>query len=341
MDTLIQDLRYGMRMLLKNPSFTMVAVITMALGIGANTALFSVVNSVLLKSLPFKDPDRVVFALETNAKFPAPGVSSSSLTYRDWKEQSQSFESLSGRQPFVANLTSSDQPEKIQGEKVTFDYFTTLGVTPLAGRTFTEAEDKPGGVPVILLSEGLWRRRFGGDSGIVGQTVPINGQPTTVIGIMPNDYRPNIEFWMPAGIVYQNADRNLHNLQVVGRLAPNVSVEQAQTEMSAIAQRLIDQYPDSNTGWGIAIVPFQTLVTYNIRWLLLLLSAGVICVLLIACANVANLLLARAASREKEIAIRLAMGATRGRLIRQVLTESVLISLIGGALGLLIAKVAA
>ena len=337
METLIQDLRYGMRMLFKNPGFTVVAVITMALGIGANTALFSVVNGVMLKSLPFKDPDRVVFALETNANFPAPGVSSSSLNYRDWKEQSQSFESLSGRQPFIANLTSSDQPEKIQGEKVTFDYFTTLGVSPLAGRTFTEAEDKPGGVPVILVSEGLWRRRFGGDSNLVGQAIPINGVPTTVIGIMPNDYRPNIEFWMPAGIVYQNADRNLHNLQVVGRLAPNVRVAQAQTEMSAIAQRLIDRYPESNTGWGIAVVPFHTMVTYNIRWLLLLVSAGVICVLLIACANVANLLLARAASREKEIAIRLAMGATRGRLIRQVLTESVLISLIGGALGMLVA----
>ncbi|HKP10884.1 MAG TPA: ABC transporter permease, partial [Blastocatellia bacterium] len=337
METLIQDLRYGMRMLFKNPSFTVVAVITMALGIGANTALFSVVNGVLLKSLPFKDPDRLVFALETNAKFPAPGVSSSSLNYRDWKEQSQSFETLSARQPFIANLTSSDQPEKIQGEKVTWDYFTTLGVAPLAGRTFSEAEDRPGGEPVILLSQGLWQRRFGGDANVVGQTIPINGQPTTVIGVMPNDYRPNIEFWMPVGIVYKNADRNLHNLQVVGRLAPGVGVAQAQTEMAAIAQRLIEQYPESNTGWGIAVVPFQSLVTFNIRWMLLLLLAAVGLVLLIACANVANLLLARAASREKEIAIRLAMGATRGRLIRQVLTESVLISLIGGGVGLLIA----
>ncbi|MFL6278205.1 MAG: ABC transporter permease [Blastocatellia bacterium] len=337
METLLQDLRFGIRMLVKNPGFTIVAVITMALGIGANTALFSVVNGVLLKSLPFKDPDRLVFAMETNAKFPPPGVGSSTLNYRDWKEQNQSFETLSARQGFIANLTSSDQPERIQGEKATWDYFMTLGIAPLAGRTFTAEEDRPGGVPVILLSEGLWRRRFGSDAGIVGQTIPINGQSATVIGIMPNDYRPNIEFWMPLGISYQNADRNLHNIQVVGRLAAGVTQEQAQTEMSAIAQRLIEQYPESNTGWGVALIPYQNLVTFNIRWALLVLLAAVGCVLLIACANVANLLLARAASREKEIAIRLAMGATRGRLIRQVLTESVLISLIGGAVGMLIA----
>ena len=337
METLLQDLRYGMRMLIKNPGFTIVAVITMALGIGANTALFSVVNGVLLKSLPFKDPDRLVFAMETNAKFPPPGIGSSTLNYRDWKEQNHSFETLSARTGFIANLTSSDQPERIQGEKVTWDYFTTLGVAPLTGRTFTADEDRPGGEPVILLSEGLWRRRFGSDAGIVGQTVPINGQAATVIGIMPNDYRPNIEFWMPLAISYQNADRNLHNIQVVGRLAPGVTQEAAQTEMSAIAQRLAEQYPDLNTGWGVAVIPYQSLVTFNVRWALLVLLAAVGVVLLIACANVANLLLARAASREKEIAIRLAMGATRGRLIRQVLTESVLISLIGGMVGVLIA----
>src|SRR5262249_17330245 len=154
----------------------------------ANTALFSVVNGVLINSLPFKDPNRVMFVLETNAKFPAPGVSCSTLNYRDWKEQSQSFETLSARQAFIGNLTSSEQPEKIQGEKITWDYFPTLGVAPLAGRTFSEEEDRPGGTPVILLSEGLWRRRFGSDAKIVGQAIPINGQSATVIGIMPNDY---------------------------------------------------------------------------------------------------------------------------------------------------------
>jgi len=337
MESLIQDVRYGLRSLAKKPGFTIVAALTMALGIGANTALFSVVNSVLLKSLPFKDPDRVILVLETNAKLPGPGTSASSLNYRDWKEQSHSFEVLSARQQSTANLTTPEQPEKIQGEKATWEYFKTLGIAPIAGRTFSEEEDRPGGAPVILLSKGLWQRRFGGDPKIVGQTVPINGLSATVIGIMPNDYRPNLEFWMPLAISYENADRGLHNIQVVGRLAPNVSLESAQAEMKGIAARLANQYPDFNTGWDVVLFPYQNLVTFNIRWALLTLLAAVCCVLLIACINVANLLLARAVSREKEIAVRLAIGATRGRLVRQVLTESVIVSLMGGVVGVLIA----
>src|SRR5689334_13396158 len=197
METLLRDVRFGLRMLARNPGFTAVAIITMALGLGANTALFSVVNGVMLKSLPFKEPDRLVFVLETNAKFPAPGVSASSLNYRDWKEQSHSFESLAARQGFAGNLTSSERPEKILGEKVTWDYFPTLGVAPLAGRGFTQEEDKPGAPTVLLLSHGLWRRRFGGAPGIVGKAIPFNGQNATVVGIMPNDYRPTVEFWTP------------------------------------------------------------------------------------------------------------------------------------------------
>jgi putative ABC transport system permease protein len=337
MESLFQDLRYGLRMLVKNPGFTLVAVITMALGIGANTALFSVVNGVLLKSLPFKDPNRLVFVQATNVKFPPPGIGVSTLNFRDLKDQTQSFETLSARQGFTVNLTSKDQPEKIQGEKVTADLFDTMGIAPLAGRTFTPQEDQPGGTPVILLSQGLWQRRFGGDPNIIGQTISINSQETTVIGIMPNDYRPKIEFWMPLAISYENADRSLHNVQIIGRLAPGVTIQQAQTEVSAIAGRLAEQFPEHNHGWDMGLVAYQDFVTVNIRWALMTLLGAVGCVLLIACANVANLLLARAASREKEIAIRLAMGASRGRLIRQVLTESVLISLIGGGAGVLIA----
>jgi putative ABC transport system permease protein len=337
MEALIQDLRFGIRMLAKNPGFTLVAVITMALGIGANTALFSVVNGVLLKSLPFKEPDRLLFAFETNAKLASPTIPVSTLDYRDWKEQNQVFESMGARKLFTVSLTGVEQPEKIQGEKITADYFSTLGVEPILGRTFADDEVKPGGVKVSLLSHGLWQRRFGGSPDIVGRIVHLNGAPTTVVGIMPNDYRPNVELWLPLAINYDGADRDLKELIVVGRLAPGVNRQQAQTEMTTIAGRLAEQYPDFNTGWGVSLLPMHDAIVQNIRPALLILFGAVGFVLLIACSNVANLLLARAAAREREIAIRMAMGAGRLRLMRQILTESVLVSLIGGGLGVLIA----
>lgn len=339
MESVVKDLGFGLRMLARNPGFTAVAILTMALGLGMNTALFSVVNGVMLKSLPYPETDRLVFLLETNAKFPAPGVVMSSLNYQDWKQQSRSFESMGARQPFTAAFTNAERPERLAGEKVTSEYFSTLGVTPILGRTFTKEEDQPGGPALIVLSQGLWQRRFGGDPNLVGQTIQINNQPTTVIGVMPNDYRPNLEFWAPIRLVYQNADRNFHNLQVVGRLAKGVTLEQARAELTTIAAGLARQYPDSNSGWGAGAYRLQDMIVFNIRPALRMLLATVGLVLLIACANVANLLLARAATREKEIAIRLALGASRGRLIRQVLTESILISAMGGAVGLLIAFV--
>src|ERR1041384_979647 len=336
METLVQDLRFGARMLVKNPGFTLVAVITMALGIGANTALFSVVNGVLLKSLPYKEPGRLMFSYETTAKLPNP-VGASTLDYRDWKEQNHVFQSMGARRPFTVSLTGIEQPEKIQCEKITFDYFSTLGVEPILGRTFSEDEDKPGAAKVTLLSYGLWQRRFGGAADIVGRMIQLNGAPTTVVGIMPNDYRPNIELWIPLAINFNNADRDFKELAVVGRRAPGVSREQAQAEMTTIVGRLAEQYPDFLTGWGVTLIPIHDAIVQNIRPALLILLGAVGFVLLIACSNVANLLLARAAAREREIAIRMAMGAGRLRLMRQILTESVLISLIGGGFGVLIA----
>jgi predicted permease len=337
MEALLQDLRLAARTLARKPGFTLIAALTLALGIGANTALFSVINGVLLESLQFKEPDRLMFVWETNARFPNPNISVSSLNYRDWKEQNSVFSGLAARQFFSANLLGKEQPVKVQGEKVTADYFHVLGIEPIAGRHFTEEEDRPGGSPVVLLSYGLWQRMFGGDTGIINNQVMVNGQSATVVGIMPNDYRQNIEFWAPLAINYTNADRSLHNLQVIGRLAPGVSAQRAQEEMGVIASRLAEQYPELNGGYGAALVPVHDQIVQNVKQALWILFAAVGVVLLIACVNVANLMLARAASREREIAIRMALGAGRWRIMRQMLTESVLLSVIGGAAGVLLA----
>jgi len=336
MDTLFQDLRFGLRMLLRNPSFALIAVITLGIGIGANAALFSVINGVLLKSLPIKDADHVAFIWSNTARIPG-NIPSSTLNYRDWKQMNHVFSGLSGRRPFVSNLSTGRDPERVTGERVTADYFTVLSVTPILGRDFQTGEDKIGGEPLVLLSKGLWERRFGGDRNIVGQVITLNGAKTTVIGVMPNDYRPNVEFWIPLPINYEGADRDFHDTTVIGRLAPGVSIAKAQAEMDTINDQLIKQYPDINTGWNLRVVPIHESIVQNIREVLLILFGAVCFVLLIACTNVANLMLARAASREREIAIRTALGAGRFRLIRQVLTESFLIAIAGGVLGVFIA----
>ena len=336
MDTLFQDLRFGLRMLLRNPSFALIAVITLGIGIGANAALFSVINGVLLKSLPIKDADHVAFIWSNTARIPG-NIPSSTLNYRDWKQMNHVFSGLAGRRPFVSNLSTGRDPERVTGERVTADYFTVLSVTPILGRDFQTGEDKIGGEPLVLLSKGLWERRFGGDRNIVGQVITLNGAKTTVIGVMPNDYRPNVEFWIPLPINYEGADRDFHDTTVIGRLAPGVSIAKAQAEMDTINDQLIKQYPDINTGWNLRVVPIHESIVQNIREVLLILFGAVCFVLLIACTNVANLMLARAASREREIAIRTALGAGRFRLIRQVLTESFLIAIAGGVLGVFIA----
>ena len=336
METLLQDLRFGLRMLLRNPSFALIAIITLGIGIGANAALFSVINGVLLKSLPIKDADHVAFIWSNTARIPG-NIPSSTLNYRDWKQMNHVFSGLAGRRPFVSNLSTGSDPERVTGERVTADYFTVLGVTPILGRDFQTGEDKIGGEPLVLLSKGLWERRFGGDRNIVGKVITLNGAKTTVVGVMPNDYRPNVEFWIPLPINYEGADRDFHDTTVLGRLAPGVTIAKAQAEMDTINNQLIKQYPDINTGWNLRVVPVHDSIVQNIKEVLLILFGAVCFVLLIACTNVANLMLARAASREREIAIRTALGAGRFRLIRQVLTESVLIAIAGGILGVFIA----
>jgi putative ABC transport system permease protein len=341
MQTLWQDLRYGARMLLKNPGFTAIAIITLALGIGANAAIFSVVNTVLLRPLPFKDPDRLMWIRETwLPKFPEFSVSPGN--FLDWKKQNTVFERLVAFNGLSFNMVGMGDPEQIRGMKVTDGFFATLGAQPQLGRDFSPEEDQPGRDNVVILSYGLWQRRFGGDPKILNQALTLSGQSYTVIGVMPATFRfggPDLDLWTPMGFTAQQAQiHGGHWLGAIGRLKPGVTEDQARAEMVAIAGRLAAQYPDANTGWSVKIMPLLEFTVRSIKDALLVLLVAVAFVLLIACANVANLLLARAAGRQKEVAIRAALGAGRARIIRQLLTESALLAILGGAAGLLLAK---
>jgi putative ABC transport system permease protein len=339
MQTLLQDLRYAFRILAKSPGFSAIAILTLALGIGANSAIFSVVNAVLLRPLAFRDPSRLVIVAE---KSPFPTISTSYQNFVDWRDQSRSFESMEGTRGTGLSLTGAGEPDLLLARMATAGLFPLLGVEAHIGRTFLPEEDRAGGAPVALLSYGLWQRRFGGSREIVGKPITLASQPHTVVGVLPAGF----QILQPADVFVPFKpwaatlpdDRNWHpGIIAVARLKPGLSREQARAEMVGITKRLEQQYPDYNTGTSADVVGLQEQMVQNVRPALILLLGAVSLVLLIACVNVANLLLARAASRGREVAIRTAMGAGRGRVIRQLLTESVLLSLGGGLLGLFLA----
>jgi putative ABC transport system permease protein len=354
METLWQDLRFSVRMLLKNPGFTVVAVLTLALGIGANTAIFGVINGVLLRPLPYKDPSRlfVVWNDYGDSGQSLPAVSPPD--YQDYIHRSQLFEEFGGttgggaQTLVLGDSTGEEVPEKIDARFVTGNLFTMLGVRPILGRNFTPDEDVFNGANVAMLSYEFWQKRYGGDPNIVGKTMKLNQQAVTIVGVLAPNFHlllpaeafftREVEIWRPAQLNYDQFPRNLTILLAMGRLKPNVTLAQAQSEMDRIAAQLrAENEVHKTSGMRIRLVPLRDDVVKNVRLSLVVLMAAVGFVLLIACGNVANLLLARASTRQKEIAIRAALGAGRRRIIRQVLTEAVLLSLLGGVFGVLLA----
>ncbi len=342
-ETILQDLRYGVRVLIKSPVFTLVAVISLALGIGANTAIFSVVNGLLLKPLPYPESERIMAVWHTPPQESFPGMNKFSVSpgnYLDWKAQSHSFEQMAVYSDGGFSLSAGDTPMPVDGAAVSSEFFTVLRSNVILGRTFMSEEEQPGRDKVAVISYGLWQRLFGANPNVIGKSFTLESETYTVIGVMPNGFQfpGKSELWVPlAWDEKEKQTRAIHDYVVIARLKPDVSLQQAQAEMKTISSRLEQQYPEENKGWGAVVIPLQEDLVGDLRPALLVLFSAVGFVLLIACANVANLMLARGANRQKEIAIRVALGAARTRVVRQLLTESILLAVIGGILGLLLA----
>ncbi len=340
-----QDIRYAVRLLLKSPGFTAVAVLTVALGVGPNTAIFSMINAVLLRPMPYRNADRIVMLWETWKARGFDQLPVSGPTFLDWKRESHSFEDMSPAftiPEYGFNVTAGGEPERAQAGKAAAGFFSVMGVVPALGREFFPEEDRPGGRPAVLLSHSFWQRRFGADRGILGRPIGLDGISYNVVGVLPSevDSLTKVDLWIPIGVDLATQSRGNHNFGIMGRLKPGITVAQAQAEMDSIGLALQQRHPDTNAGIGITVLPINVVAAGPgpIRPALLMLLSAVGLLLLIACANVAGLLLARSAARQKEIAVRTAVGAGWGRVVRQLVTESVLLSIVGGALGVLFAS---
>jgi putative ABC transport system permease protein len=338
-DMLMHDIRYSLRALKKTPVFTAAVLITLALGIGATTAIYSLVYTVLLRPLPYTEPDRLVRIYESNQGRNIPFFAPSLLNFLSWQEESRVFESLAAMRNVSANLTGEGEPERVKATAVTTHFWSMTGLQPVAGRVFTHRETEPGKDRVAIISEGLWRQRYGGDSGVLGRAILVNGESRLVVGIAPQDagYTSTVDLWLPLVPNPAEENRGNHVIAAIGKLHAGAGIAQANAEMNAIAERLEQRFPDSNAGWRVRLMPVKEWIVGDSRTTLYVLMAAAGLLLLAACANISGLLVTRASARSQEFGVRLALGAGRTRLVRQLTTETLVLASIGGGLGILTA----